>query len=152
MFFKVTSAKILSKYLLISVLSVVLLVSALFLFSNSVKGENLPQNAATNKQREEFLKELGVTPKKDAIWEVKAVEIPYKFSTVYEEYNLLQQRAGYDLKPFSGKKVELYTVKLEGNRDDLYAHLLVLDGSLIGGDIAAIAVEDGYMLPLKKIT
>ena len=152
MFFKVTSVKTLSKCLLITIFSVLLLISALYLFRQNVKSEELPKNAETREQREAFIRKLGLDIDKAMLEEKKTVEIPYKFSDVYEEYNSLQKKAGYDLSSFGGKKVDLYTVKLlDKNRDDLYVNLLVLNGSIIGGDISAIAFRDGYMLPLKQM-
>ena len=151
MFFKVTTKKTLSKYFLSFVLLIVILSSGLFLFSDSVKGEELPKNADTIEKRVVFIENLGFFVDGTFMEEVKEVEIPYKFSDVYEEYNGLQQKGGYSLKEYCGKKVKHYTLKLKDKtRSDVYAHLLVYNGYVIGGDISAIAVADGYMLPLIK--
>ncbi len=151
MFFKVTTKKTLSRCFLVSILLIVILSSGLFLFSNSVRGEKLPKNAHTIEKRVQFVENLGVFVDGTFLEEEKEVEIPYKFSDVYEQYNSLQQKAGYNLKEYCGKKVVHYTLKLsDETRNDVYAHLLVYNGYVIGGDISAIAVDDGYMLPLIK--
>ena len=65
----------------------------------------------------------------------------------------MQQKAGYDLSDDRGKQVLLYTLKLcDPERDDVYAHLIVSDSRIIGGDIAALSVEDGFMDPLVPAT
>ena len=59
MFFKVASAKKIGKVLLILLFSVLIFISAIYLFSEEVRGEKLPQNGITKNNRIEFLKELG---------------------------------------------------------------------------------------------
>lgn len=151
MFFKVTSVKTLYKIFLILLLSVFVVFLSIYSFSKTAKGETLPQNGADNKMRIKYIEDLGYIIDTDFKEEEKSVEIPYTFSDVYEEYNNLQKKAGYDLKKFVGKKVKQYTYKLlDKERNDLYAHLLLYEGSIIGGDISAIDFKNGYMLPLIK--
>lgn len=56
-----------------------------------------------------------------------------------------------DLTPYRGRGAVLYTYKIkDAQRNDVYAHLIVLNNEIIGGDITAISVTDGYELPLIK--
>lgn len=152
MFFKVTSVKTLYKIFLILLLSVFAVFLIICSFSKTAKGEKLPQNGADTQMRMKYIEDLGFATNAEFKEEEKIIEIPYTFSDVYEEYNALQKEAGYDLEKFVGKKVKQYTYKLlDKERNDLYAHLLVYEGSIIGGDISAIDFKNGYMLPLKKI-
>lgn len=114
------------------------------------KQAQLPQNAQNEQQRVSFIQKLGYTVDTGVAEEKKEIVVPFTFSGVYKTYNDIQKQAGYDLMRFCGKKVTVYTYKLSDKvRDDVYAHIITYDNSLIGGDIAAISVEDGYMLPLN---
>ena len=75
------------------------------------------------------------------------VRIPAEFDDVYLEYNALQKEQGLDLEPYRGMTVKrtvyLVTNYPEG-RSNVYAHLLICDGKIIGGDIASGEL-DGFM-------
>lgn len=102
-------------------------------------------------KRANFLNSLGYDTDTAVSEEEKEILIPYEFSDVYKSYNALQQSAGYDLLPFAGNYVKQYTIKLKVNgRNDVYAHLLLYNEILIGGDITALSLDDGYMLPLEN--
>ncbi len=72
---------------------------------------------------------------------VKTVLIPEVFSDVYENYNALQKSQGFDLYPYRGKYAKVYTyiiVTADGVRaENTEAHIMVLDGRIIGGDVAS---------------
>lgn len=102
-------------------------------------------NGSTNALRTEYIRSLGFEPD-DSDTEAKEIIIPQSFNEVYSEYNNLQKRAGFDLKNYRGKKATLYTYSLSGT--DKKLHLIVLNGYVIGGDIADVKV-DGEMLPLR---
>ena len=67
---------------------------------------------------------LGCNVEETAVSFKKTV-IPKSFGSVYENYNLLQKKAGLDLEPYRGRE----------------------DGCIVGGDISSTAL-DGFMLPL----
>lgn len=79
-------------------------------------------------------------------WELEAgscktdeIVIPKEFSEVYERYNALQLRQGYDLTKYKTDTVIRYTFKvknLEGYENAL-AHVLTKGGKIIGGDICS---------------
>lgn len=112
---------------------------------------NLDENAVTNSERLIFIKNLGYTVTNNEP-NTKSVNIPEKFYDVYQNYNLLQQKAGYDLSLYKGCEVVIYTyninppVKYTG---EWAINLIVYNNRIIGGDVSASAFG-GHMLPLKK--
>lgn len=149
MFTCVTTKKRISTVFLMIILVLILLCLVLWRADKARSVETAGPSVTEYFDRVNFLDELGFTVDSTVAEEKKEVEIPYIFSDVYEEYNALQQQAGYDLSDYRGKKVMLYTLKLrDPDREDLYAHLMIYDSRIIGGDIAALSVEDGFMNPL----
>lgn len=149
MFFYVATRKKLR-----AALTVTLLLAALGAFL-ALQAASLNQTAcniaADPKARADYLKSLNYTVDETVPEQFENIEIPTVFSAVYENYNLLQKRAGMDLTPYKGQRVVRFTYKLEVlGRDDVYAHLLQQKDCIIGGDITALSVADGYELPLLK--
>ncbi|MBD5103780.1 MAG: DUF4830 domain-containing protein [Ruminococcaceae bacterium] len=67
------------------------------------------------------------------------IVIPKDFSEVYERYNALQLKQGYDLTKYRTDTVIRYTFKVrnfEGYENAL-AHVLTKGGKIIGGDICS---------------
>jgi hypothetical protein len=123
----------------------------LFKVSNKAQTVEL-QPASDILERVAFIENMGYTVNKDAEEEVKQIEIPYVFNDVYSEYQALQKKAGFDLEKYAGSKATLYTYSLVfENRTDVYAHLLVVNKKVIGGDISALSVENGFIKPLSPI-
>lgn len=133
----------LSKRHLAVILGVIVLAIAISGWSLSEKSNLI--NGSTNALRIDYIRSLRLEPD-DRDVESKEIIIPQSFGEVYEEYNKLQKKAGFDLKNYKGRKATLYTYSLSGT--DKKLHLIVLNGYIIGGDIADIEVE-GEMLPLK---
>lgn len=79
------------------------------------------------------------------------VDIPVQFDDVYNEYNKIQKKAGFDLSEYTGKKVMRYTfsVKNFDGIEGVRANVLVYKGKIIGGDLMTVAL-DGFMIPLQK--
>ena len=147
----IITKKRISNILLCLVLLVTLLCLVVFKASNGAEREVL-QPATDSLERIAFIENMGYTVNKDIAEISKQIEIPYVFNDVYSEYQNLQKQAGYDLEKYAGSKATLYTYSLifEG-RSDVYAHLLVADERVIGGDISALSVEDGFIKPLTPI-
>lgn len=61
--------------------------------------------------------------------------IPEEFTPVYEEYNQIQKKQGFDLSDYAGKTCERYTYRLTDTSKETHAVFLVYHGKLIGGDI-----------------
>ena len=60
---------------------------------------------------------------------------------------------GYDLTPYKGKQVQLYTYEITnytGYDQGIVADLLVSNGRVIGADLCNTSAKDGFMLGLEK--
>ncbi len=107
---------------------------------------NNADNAATNQQRVDFLNSIGINVLKSCE-EQKEIQIPVTFSNTYEQYNNLQKDSDFNLELYKGKSAMWYSYKLVNS--DEYAHLIVLNGKVIGGDISSVSFENGSMKPLN---
>lgn len=80
------------------------------------------------------------------------ITIPYEFDEVYQNYNLIQLEAGFDLMDYRGKKVHRYTYKMlnfpKKERENVYATVICVKNKQIGGDICCTDI-DGFILPLN---
>ncbi|ADU21020.1 DUF4830 domain-containing protein [Ruminococcus albus] len=117
-----------------------------------LKGRSNIHILDSESKRRTFLHEMGweVPEKFD---EVKTILIPEDWSEVYINYNELQKQQGFDLTPYKGMQVQVYTYKVlnypEHEKDDcILCHLMVSDGKLIGGDVSSTA-SDGFMQGLR---
>lgn len=148
--FIITKKKLLN-ILLVFVLGVTLLCLIVFKVSDN-KNVVALQPATDTLERVAFIENLGYTVNRETPEESKNIQIPYVFNDIYNQYQEIQQKAGYDLTKYSGNNATLYTYSLiYKNRTDVYAHLLVVDEKVIGGDISALSVEDGFINPLTPI-
>ena len=147
--FVTTKSKI-STFLLTVLLIIILVCVLVFKVSGgSVSGSEIEYPAGQKIERIAFIENLGYTVNRTQEEASKQVEIPYIFSDTYEGYQQIQLEAGYDLKKYAGSKATLYTYNLiYENRTDVYANLLVADSVIIGGDISALSVSDGFIKPL----
>ena len=132
---------------------VLLLAAALWCLIKLCSGETDRICGKTNEQRIAYISKFG--------WDagithtdVKEVRIPVRFDETYEQYNELQKQQGFDLRKFRACSVKEYTYALngaEGSSVPINAHLLVLDGEIIGADISS-AEADGFVTVLAKHT
>lgn len=84
--------------------------------------------------------------------EKSEITIPSKFGDVYNGYNELQKRQGFDLSKYRGKTVTQYTYRVlrhPSGSQNVYIHLLVSNNKIIGGDISSTEL-DGFMEPFKE--
>ncbi len=123
-----------------------LILAVLFVSTSSVgavkSGYDEPEMRAA------YLEALGYEI--DENFETKTVKIPEVFSDVYENYNSLQKSQGYDLSLFKGEVVTqyIYTVKNYPSKSEVFIHLLIYDGVIIGADIMSAEIN-GFMKPIK---
>ncbi len=131
-------------------LLLVITVGVLVLAECAAAASNIGNSGIDTGERIYFLRELGYYADYSTEKQ-KTVQIPEKFSDIYENYNNLQKSAGFDLKKYAGLTAEMYEYKLESDAVNryMYAHLLVYDGKIIGGDICDSNIN-GEMLPLVK--
>ena len=102
-------------------------------------------NGSTNAERVDYINSLGCNVEETAISSKETV-IPQSFGKVYEKYNSLQKKAGFDLEPFRGKTATVYSYRFEDSPERV-VNLIVVNGDIVGGDISSTAL-DGFMLPL----
>ena len=104
-------------------------------------------------QRQEFISEMGWETS-DEYDECKVITIPEEFNDVYQNYNEIQKKQGFDLSDFKGKQAEVYVYKVKNypgmeDKDGINCNLIVCDGQLIGGDVCSSEL-DGFMQGLKR--
>ena len=123
------------------------LAAAFFLVKSTVGYVSAALGEVTQEDAERFLTDCG--------WELKSgsgskteVAIPTEFSEVYERYNNLQKKQGYDLTAYRGETVIQYTFQVlnfteyDGTPcDSAEAHLLVCGGEIIGGDVCSLSIS-----------
>jgi len=100
--------------------------------SSGIPGES-------NAQRIAYIESFGWDPGISHT-DTKEIRIPVNFDEVYQEYNALQKKQGFDLKKYRAHTVRQYTYSIKRTDDDpvpLYAHLLVENGVIIGADITS---------------
>ena len=133
-------------------LAAIVVLAAVWLFGGFSGGSN--HAVSTKDERTSFLKSLG--------WEVdpesereRDVIIPETFDEIYESYNELQKKAGFDLSDYKGKTVKKYSYIILNypsaeKGDIIKLDLLISDGRVIGGDIYSPRL-DGFIIGLEDI-
>ncbi len=91
-------------------------------------------DGSTNEKRIQYLSRLGLEVNQTAV-KIKDITIPEKFSSEYQDYNLLQIKSGFNLKNHKGKSATVYTYKLN---DKEQVNLIILKDKIIGGDITEL--------------
>ena len=93
-----------------------------------------------------FLRQFGIEVDPTPIEEAE-VTIPAEFDKVYESYNELQKRQGFDLTKYCKKDVMRYTYRVtnyEGYDGEVYVSMLVYKKKVIGGDVCS-ADHNGFI-------
>lgn len=146
----------------IAVLCVAVLAVGLLVFAGAVSARSIGTLTAaggkvtvgTNEERIAFLKSFG--------WEVSAepmeiveIIIPSEFGDVYENYNCIQKKQGYDLSKYKAKRVKRYTYEVKNYptaggepSKNIRANILAFDNRIIGGDISSVELA-GFMHGFK---
>lgn len=105
----------------------------------------------TNQQRIEYIESFGWNTGVTHC-DLEEIRIPVNFDEIYEEYNDLQKKQGFDLRSYRAHSVKKYTYEISRSDDDplpLYAELLVENGVIIGADITS-AEAGGMMTVLAE--
>lgn len=147
---KVKFVLLFAAVLAVGAVGVIVLTSALR--GTGAPAPRLPEDLSggTEEERTAFLAFFG--------WEVAAsaelgeVTIPAVFDDVYERYNAIQKEQGFDLEPFKDRAAQRYVYRVTnypGGGPNVYAHLLVCEGKIIGGDVASNELG-GFMHGFKK--
>ena len=135
----------------ISVKGIALALAALglviFLVKSTVSYVSAALGSVTQQDAAVFLQDCGWKINTDAV-SCEDIVIPTEFSEVYERYNNLQKKQGYDLSAYRGETVTKYTFQVlnfteyDGSPcDNAEAHLLVCGGEIIGGDVCSLSIS-----------
>ncbi len=114
--------------------------------SHKITAKITDLNAENNEQRIRYLKSFGWEVSEEPT-EIVEVAIPTEFNDVYEKYNIIQKKQGFDLSPYRGKTVKRWTYDVKNypdNKPYVKANLLVFENKIIGGDICSLEL-DGFM-------
>lgn len=104
-------------------------------------------DASVNNMNVEYAQNLGwkINPSPVSITHLV---IPNEFDAVFETYNALQKKSGFDLSPFRGKRVSRYTYEVENHihsqDSNVFLGILVFENRIIAGEISSTDIT-GFM-------
>lgn len=147
--FKTSKTKLVAGFF-VAVAAVGLLVSAAVrTASPAIAPGGINLAAEDSRQRIDFLKQFGWEVREDPL-EVSEIIIPMEFNAVYQSYNELQLKQGFDLTDYGGKRVKRWTYAVtnypnyDETADCIHADILVCEGKVVGGDICSVELN-GFM-------
>lgn len=124
----------------------VLIITGLVFLAKHVVGF-IEENAGSfsAEKAADYLNGYGWEVREDKV-NVEEIIIPASFSEVYERYNAIQLKQGFDLTKYKGESVVKYTFVVLNyeNFDNVEAHVLTKGGRVIGGDICSTELN-GFM-------
>lgn len=98
-----------------------------------------------------FLEDFGIETSPECLYE-ETFTIPLEFDSIYQNYNLVQLEAGFDLSSYKGLKAVRYTYKMlnfpNSESENIYANVICVKNRQVGGDICCTDL-DGFILPLN---
>lgn len=127
------------------VLLILLITGIVFLTKCTVSYFSGKSGSVSAEAAAEFLKSYGWEVDADNVHTQQTV-IPTEFSEVYERYNALQLKQGYDLSKYKGEQATQYTFTVTNYKGSDYveAHVLTWGGKIIGGDLCSTELN-GFM-------
>ncbi len=109
---------------------------------------------STNQMIVDYIESIGWQVDPSPI-EISHLTIPNEFDIVYETYNAIQIKAGFDLNEFKGKSVSRYSYKVQNhtksNEEEVIASVFVYENRIIAGDISSAAIN-GFMHGITETT
>lgn len=133
--------------LIIALCVLAVVVLALCLRGADTDGETPqpPAAADTNEARIDFLAGFGWQVEPEPVQQ-QQVRVPSEPGEVFLRYNELQRAQGYDLLQYQGQELTrcVYRITNYPQPGTYYATLLLLDGKIVGADVASSA-KDGVM-------
>ena len=153
------SMKMSKKKLFLAIMAVILMITLIAVFvskkmSASHPGESSDSDTAITDIADvkDYIESFG--------WEVEPepcemveVEVPKEFNEVYENYNALQKKQGFDLIPFQGLRVRRITYVVTNypeKPEHIRADVLVYENQIIGADICSIELS-GFMHGINEM-
>lgn len=111
----------------------------------------VPKDGSSDKKRIEYITSFGWKVS-DTPMEKSLTLIPEVFSKTLEEYNDMQLKSGFDLKPLAGKEITRFSYKLLNHPlDKNYArvNIFVHKGKIVAADVSSTKL-DGFMHSIEK--
>lgn len=107
-------------------------------------------DVSTNDKRVAYIESFGWKIDEQPA-EVVELKIPETFDTVYNRYNTLQKRQGFDLTRYRGLRVKRYTYNIKNypSAQTVRANILVYANTVVGGDVSSTALN-GFMNTLNS--
>lgn len=94
----------------------------------------------TNNKITNYIESIGWKIEKNPK-EISHYKIPAEFDAVFNAYNEIQQKSGFDLSKFKGKNVTSYSYRVINHRlsktNTVYAAVLIYKGEIIGAEIVS---------------
>lgn len=121
------------------------------------QAEPLAQTAAaaksvsTNDQRLQYIKQFGWVVENEPC-EIVDIHIPKDFNDVYQKYNKLQKKQGFNLEKVKGKVAKRYSYTVLNYKSEpeyVRVNLIVCDNIIIASDICSLKL-DGFMHGLNE--
>lgn len=142
------------RFRLLSVVCGVVIVALLYMIVHVDRSDvavysDLLYTASSHEERMNFLEQFGWNVEADPV-AVEEVFIPMQFGDVYQNYNELQIKQGFDLLPYAGKSVKKWVYAVTNYpgyaQSQVYirATILVYGDRIIGGDICSVELN-GFM-------
>ena len=113
--------------------------------SNPSNPGGAPGQVSDNSGRVAFLEAYGWQVESEPV-ETLQLLLPEQLEGAWAAYSDLQQRQGFDLSPYCGKRVERFTYTVTnypGRPEGVQANLYVCEGQPVAGDILC-AGADGF--------
>jgi len=111
-------------------------------------------DTAQNTKIVEYIESLGWEIERTPI-EISYLRIPETFDAVFENYNLYQKEAGFDLTSFAGVRAVRYSYRVMNHRysDDVpvRANVIVVDREIVAADINSNALG-GFMHAITDVS
>ena len=106
--------------------------------------ESISRRVTDNEERIAYIASKGFKTAGEP-YSVEDVLLPEELDEILSEYNKIQQKSGFDITPYLGKKVKKYVYPIEGE-DETFATLYVYENIIIAGDIASHT--EGWQRPI----
>lgn len=85
---------------------------------------------------------------------LKSAYIPRKATKSFLSYNEIQKMCGFDLEPYMGQSVKIYTYRIlnfpSESNVNAFLNIIIKNGKVIGGDCTVEEYDELY-LPIKSV-
>ncbi len=144
------------KMLAIFILLIVVVAGVIFLITgrsqDGKSSENkVSLNVASDEDVAKYVKSFGWEITEPAE-EIVDVSVPLEFNDVYENYNALQKKQGFDLEPYKGSAAQRYTFAVLNYPDypeNIKADVIVCKQRIIAADICSVEIN-GFMHEMNR--